>query len=283
VVYCESNPSDVDSFRSDFDCVSADDDTGGNLVAHHLLERGHRRFAYVGEAQRSHAYVSPSEQRLAGFRRVVNAGGGELTPEAIMTVHHDIESAAAATRALLSSEHPPTAIFAHDDLLAAGVLRAAREARIAVPESLAVVGFDDTDLAAALGLTTVRQQFEESGRLAARILTERLQRPAATHRRVVIGLELIARESTAGPAPPTAADDPAPAVDGDAPDRDARARPSDEPVPDKPASRRRGRDDAASPDPGSRSGPGPVSRRGSSASSPTEPTTPATRTSTGER
>jgi DNA-binding LacI/PurR family transcriptional regulator len=192
----------VDSSRFDFDCICGDDDTGGDLVAHHLLELGHRRFGYLGEAQRSHAYLSPSEQRLAGFRRVVTAGGGELPAKAAMTVHHDIESAAAATRTLLAGARPPTAIFAHDDLLAAGVLRAAREARIAVPEALAVVGFDDTDLAAALGLTTVRQQFEESGRLAARILTERLQRPAATHRRVVLGLDLIARESTAAPAPP---------------------------------------------------------------------------------
>jgi LacI family transcriptional regulator len=102
---------------------------------------------------------------------------------------------------MLSRPEPPTAIFAHDDLLASGVLKAARERGIEVPAGLAVVGFDDSELARALDLTTVRQQFKDSGRLAARMLVEQLQEVPTSRRRFVLGLELVRRSSTDATAP----------------------------------------------------------------------------------
>lgn len=190
----------VETSRPEFDSVCADDGSGGELVARHLIQRGHRRFGYIGERQRSHAYVSPSEQRLDGFRRVVVEHGGALPDEAVVLVQHGVATAQAAAAELLRSPAPPTAIFAHDDLLGAGVLKAAREAGIAVPQELAVAGFDDSDLALAFDLTTVRQQFEDSGRLAARALIEQMQGHPTARRRVVLELELIRRGSTDGPA-----------------------------------------------------------------------------------
>jgi DNA-binding LacI/PurR family transcriptional regulator len=187
----------VESPRADFDCVCTDDDAGGALVGAHLLERGHDRFAYVGELQRSHDYLSPSEQRLIGFRRAVLAGGGSLSDWDIALVPHGLDAACAAAHGLLDRDDRPTAVFAHDDLLAAGVLKAARERGLAVPGELAVVGYDDSDLAGALGLTTVRQQFEDSGRLAARALLERLQQGPAARRRIVLGLDLVVRSTSA--------------------------------------------------------------------------------------
>ena len=191
----------VESPRVDFDCVCVENDRGGELVAHHLLDLGHRRFGYVGERQRSHAYVSPSEQRLIGYRRVIAERGGSLPEEAIELVTHGIDSAFAAAHAMLAGTDPPTAIFAHDDLLASGVLKAARHRGIEVPSGLAVVGFDDSDVARALDLTTVRQQFEDSGRLAARMVLEQLQAATTSRRRSVLGLELVRRSSTDAPAP----------------------------------------------------------------------------------
>ena len=81
-----------------------------------------------------------------------------------------VVSAVAAVRELLAGADRPTAVFAADDTLAAGVMRAAHSLGLAVPEDLAVVGFDDGELAEALGLTTVRQPLEESGRAAAELL-----------------------------------------------------------------------------------------------------------------
>ncbi|MDQ7908137.1 LacI family DNA-binding transcriptional regulator [Phytohabitans sp. ZYX-F-186] len=180
----------LDSPRPRFEAVVTDDEAGGELVARYLAERGHRRFGYVGEAQRSHAYVSPSESRLAGFRRVVDGG---LPDEAVRLVRHDVGQARAATHELLDLADPPTAIFAHDDTLAGGVLAAARDRGLAVPGDLAVVGFDDSDLAQALDLTTVRQPFEESGRLALRALLDQMQGSPTGRRTTVLDLELVVR------------------------------------------------------------------------------------------
>ncbi|BCB75956.1 transcriptional regulator DegA [Phytohabitans flavus] len=183
----------IDSPRPRFEAVVTDDEAGGELVARHLLHRGHRRLGYMGEAQRSHAYVSPSESRLAGFRRVVGAG---LPDEAVRLVPHDVAQARAATHELLDLADPPTAIFAHDDILAGGVLAAARDRGLAVPDGLAVVGFDDSDLAQALDLTTVRQPFEESGRLALRALLDQMQGSPTARRTTVLDLDLVVRATT---------------------------------------------------------------------------------------
>lgn len=181
----------IDSPRPHFEAVVTDDEAGGELVARHLVERGHRRFAYVGEAQRSHAYVSPSESRLAGFRRVA-----DLPDAAVRLVRHDLTQARAATHELLDRADPPTAVFAHDDTLAGGVLAAARDRGLAVPDGLAVVGFDDSDLAQALDLTTVRQPFEESGRLALRALLDQMQGGPTSRRATMLDLQLVVRATT---------------------------------------------------------------------------------------
>ena len=186
----------VDSLRDDFDCVSTDDRGGGELVAHHLVDRGHLRLGFVGEEQRSHAYVSSSERRLDGFRSAAAARGATLADDAIRLVTHDVDEARRAADELLSRPDPPTAVFAHDDLLAAGVLQAARSRGLAVPGQLAVVGFDDSDVAMALGLTTVRQPFEESGRAGIRALLDQMTNAGAPSRHTMLRLSLVQRATT---------------------------------------------------------------------------------------
>ena len=87
-------------------------------------------------------------------------------------------------------------MFAHHDLLAAGLLLEARRLGMRVPDDLAVVGFDDGGIAEAAGLTTVRQPFEESGRLGARLLGDMLAGTSASVQHITLGLELVVREST---------------------------------------------------------------------------------------
>jgi DNA-binding LacI/PurR family transcriptional regulator len=180
----------VDVRHPGLDSVHTDDAEGGRLAAAHLLARGHRRFAFLGEEQRSGRYVSPSRRRLDGFRAALaEAGHTSVVREAPHA------RARAAARDLLTGEPRPTAVFAADDTLAAGVVRAAHELGRAVPDDVAVVGFDDGDLAEALGLTTVRQPLEESGRTAMELLLGRLTAPGAV-REVALGLELVVRSST---------------------------------------------------------------------------------------
>jgi DNA-binding LacI/PurR family transcriptional regulator len=186
----------VESVRPNFSTVVIDDVAGGRMVADHLVAGGHRRLAFVGERQQSHDYVSQSESRLRGFREGLAAAGLDLPADRVRLVRHNAHAARAAAGELLDLADPPTAIFAHDDLLAAGVWRAATDRALAVPGQLAVVGFDDSDLAEHLGLSTVRQPLEESGQAAAELLLARLRDPAATTRNVTLALTLVPRASS---------------------------------------------------------------------------------------
>lgn len=186
----------VDSARPELDSITIDDEAAGHLVGQHLLERGHRSFAYVSEAQRSNAYLSPGQRRRAGLRRAI-AGAG-LDPDAVIEIHttNNLAGGQDACRRLLDLERPPEAVFAHQDLLAAGLLTECRKRGVRVPQDLAIVGFDDSDLAEALGITSVRQPLEESGRLGFRQLREVIGDAHAAPRSVTLGVRLISRTTT---------------------------------------------------------------------------------------
>lgn len=185
----------IDVRHPGFDSVHTDDTAGGRLAAEHLLKRGHRRFGFLGEAQRSDRYVSPSRRRLAGYRAALADAGHDLGADDVRLVRHRARDALAAAGELLSRQERPTAVFAADDTLAAGVLRAARDLGLTVPGDVAVVGFDDGELAEVMDLTTVRQPLEESGRAATERLVQQLDRRTAP-RDVALGLELIVRRTT---------------------------------------------------------------------------------------
>ena len=182
----------VDADSDLFPRVVADDVQGGRLAAAHLVERGHRTFGYVLEQQVSD-YESQAIQRLTGFRQVAEAAGGAGSVRVEISGNSADDAALAASR-LLAGADRPTAVMAHHDGLAIGILRAARSLGLAVPDDVAVMGFDDGEAAAAADLTTVRQPFEESGRVALAML---LGDAARTVRRttVVLDLEVVVRGS----------------------------------------------------------------------------------------
>jgi DNA-binding LacI/PurR family transcriptional regulator len=184
----------VDSTRPEFSSVTVDDEEGGALVARHLLDRGHRSFAFLNEQQTSDQYVSSGQRRNQGFVRVLAEAG---LPVAVPTVSigNDLAASRGALAALLALRPTPTAVVAHHDLLAAGLLTECRRLGVRVPEDLAVVGFDDGPVAEVCGLTTVRQPFEESGRRGARLLGDLLGGAAVGVQQVRLDLELVVRDS----------------------------------------------------------------------------------------
>jgi DNA-binding LacI/PurR family transcriptional regulator len=186
----------VDSSRSEFSTVNVDDDEGGAILARHLLARGHTSFAFVQEPQESDEFLSQGQRRNRGFARVLTEAG--IDPAAVHTVltGNDISASRQALHEVLALRPAPTAVFAHHDVLAAGLLVECRRQGVRVPEDLAVVGFDDGSVAEAAALTTVRQPFEESGRIGARLLGELISGAATAVQRIVLGLELVVRDST---------------------------------------------------------------------------------------
>lgn len=156
----------VDADSTLFSRVIIDDGEGGRIAAAYLRDKGHRRVGYVLERQVSD-YESQAVRRLAGFREVVELAGGTVT---VTSSDNSVEAARQAAAALLDAEDRPSAIMAHHDVLAVGVLLAARDRRLRVPEDVAIMGFDDGETALAADLTTVRQPFEESGSTALSVL-----------------------------------------------------------------------------------------------------------------
>lgn len=186
----------IDSSRPEFSTVTTDDDEGGAMVARHLLERGHTSFAFVQEPQESNAFLSQGQRRNRGFCRVLSEAGIDPTSVRTVLTGNDLQASRAALHEVLALRPRPTAVFAHHDVLAAGLLVECRRLGVRVPDDLAVVGFDDGPVAEAAALTTVRQPFEESGRIGARLLGELISGATTTVQRVVLGLELVVRDST---------------------------------------------------------------------------------------
>jgi DNA-binding LacI/PurR family transcriptional regulator len=150
--------------------VVIDDVRGGELAADHLIARGHRRIGFIGDIPASPFGFTSSEHRRQGFRAALRRAGIEPDPDLERRDRHGRDEARTMAAALLDAPDPPTAVFAASDTQALGVLEAAQAAGLSVPEDLAVIGFDDTDIAAALGLSTVRQPLRQSGARGAEML-----------------------------------------------------------------------------------------------------------------
>jgi DNA-binding LacI/PurR family transcriptional regulator len=186
----------VDSARPELDSITIDDEAAGHLVSRHLTGLGRRSVAYVSEPQLSDDYLSQGQRRRAGLRRAVAEAG--LPPESVREVHttSDLQGGQRALAAMLADGPLPEAIFAHQDVLAAGILMECHSRGIWVPDDVVIVGFDDSDLSLTLEITTVRQPLEESGRLGFRQLREALGGVQGTPRQVTLGVELIVRATT---------------------------------------------------------------------------------------
>ena len=180
--------------------VYTDDVEGGELATRFLLELGHRRVAFVGDFSENPYGFTSSANRCAGFRRAMRRAKLEVPLDYVKEGEHSRQVAVQLASELLALPEPPTAIFAASDTQAFGVLEAAARMGIAVPERLSVIGFDDVEAAAYMGLTTVRQPLEYSGSRGARLLLD-LNNGSRAEEPVVekLPLELVRRRSTAPP------------------------------------------------------------------------------------
>jgi LacI family transcriptional regulator len=183
------------------DTVLTDNRGGGLLATRHLLALGHRRIGCVTGPAR----LSTTAQRLLGYRRALRDAGVPADDALVVAADFHPAAGAAALRALLALPRPPTAVFACNDLMALGVLSAAAEAGRRVPEDLAVVGYDDIELAAFAmpPLTTVAQPKAEMGRAIVKLLVDRIRDGRLPPQRAVLPVELrIRRSCGAGAAAP---------------------------------------------------------------------------------
>jgi LacI family transcriptional regulator/LacI family repressor for deo operon, udp, cdd, tsx, nupC, and nupG len=175
--------------------VVIDDERGGELAAKHLLARGHRRIGFVGDLRSSPFGFTSSERRRTGFRLALARAGIPADDSLDCRGRHGREEARALAIGLLRRRDRPTAVFAASDTQAIGVLEAANMLGLDVPGDVAVIGFDDIEIAPVLGLTTVRQPLRQSGRRAADMLLAAIA-GADAEPTALAPLEVVARRTT---------------------------------------------------------------------------------------
>lgn len=180
--------------------VRGDDESGGYLAARHLLSQGHRRIAIIAGPLEA----STARYRLSGFERAHREMQAPIDPALVLPSMFSPRDGVDGASHLLSLEPRPTAIFAVNDAVAFGVMAVARDLGVRIPEDLAVVGYNDTDLAplVAVPLTSVAVPTLEMGRLAVDALVARLtSRVDVPINGTVLPPRLVVRQSSAFPHP----------------------------------------------------------------------------------
>jgi DNA-binding LacI/PurR family transcriptional regulator len=179
--------------------VVGDDIAGGEAATRHLLDLGHRRIAFLGDEFDNPFGFTSSRHRYLGFEAALRGAGFDPLPGFVSLGAHSRYQARELAARLLSADERPSAIFAASDTQALGVISAAHEAGLRVPDDLSVVGYDDIEIAEYVGLSTVRQQLFESGRLGAELLLAEIRVRSHTPPSIVLPPEVVVRGTTAPP------------------------------------------------------------------------------------
>jgi LacI family transcriptional regulator len=191
----------VDSYHPEVDSIHVENQQGAYQATRYLLELGYRRLGMINGKLRSF----PARERRQGFLRALSDFGLSPRPEWMIECDdmdgQDGFNAPAGYRAMLSLlalDDLPEALFVASDVQAYGVLRAAREKGVRIPDDLALVAFDDIQPSELIGLSTVRQPMFEMGQRAVKRLTEKLENGVQDLWHETLGTRLIIRSTCGG-------------------------------------------------------------------------------------
>lgn len=188
----------IDAHHPQLNRVVVDNVTGGYQATRHLIELGHCRIAYISDFLND-PFNSPVRDRFDGYRRALAEAGIPFRPEYHLQGQHSRFTASRLTHEVLALPEPPTAVFAYSDTQAIGVLEAANELGIPVPQALSVVGFDNIEASEYLHITTIRQALYESGVRGCEMLLEAMANPLREAQEILLSIELVRRHTTAPP------------------------------------------------------------------------------------
>jgi DNA-binding LacI/PurR family transcriptional regulator len=189
----------VDNCVPSLPCVYIDDVAGGKIATEHLLSLGHRRIGFIGDNAHTDLGMSASEDRYAGYLTALEGADIEPNFDLVARGPHSSEAAAVLTSALFElGKHRPTAIFASSDTLAVGVIKAAQQHALKIPDDLAVIGFDNLEVSSILDISTVNQPLLESGTKGASKMVSLLKGEAVKLQREELLLDVVPRGSSSG-------------------------------------------------------------------------------------
>ncbi|GAB4536679.1 MAG: LacI family DNA-binding transcriptional regulator [Anaerolineales bacterium] len=177
-----------------FSSVALDDQDVARNATRHLIETGCRRIALITGPMDEDCSVN----RLEGFRQALAQAGLPYDESLLWEGDWSASSGRTALLKMAENGHLPDGVFAQNDRMALGVLRAARELKLRIPEELAVIGVDDMPLASYFDppLTTMRQDMQQIGRRAADLLLKTINGEQTSPENILVPAELVVREST---------------------------------------------------------------------------------------
>lgn len=166
---------------------------GGELATQHLIDSGYTRIACIAGPQDK----TPARMRLQGYRNAMTKNGLEILPGFVVRGDFEFQGGYNGMVELLALDTPPDAVFTSNDAMAVGVYHALYQAGLQVPQQMAVMGYDDIELARYLSppLSTVHQPKDALGELAIDTLIHRLSDPDASQQTLVLTPELVVRGS----------------------------------------------------------------------------------------
>ncbi|MES1170539.1 MAG: substrate-binding domain-containing protein, partial [Leifsonia sp.] len=181
--------------------IGVDDRAVAHLATEHLIGLGHRDIVHLGGADDEGLNKRMPVDRRQGFLATMDAAGIPVRDEWLLTGRFSPTVSRDAMLELFAAPGPrPTAVFASSDEMAFGVMQAAQQSGMRVPDDLSVIGIDNHDWSAAFDLTTIAQDPYEHGRLGAELLLDEVRSGEPSRRSSVrADFELLVRGSTAAP------------------------------------------------------------------------------------
>ena len=176
--------------------IEIDNFTGGKLAAGYLLSKGYETLGFIGEGGQPAYSLHATEKRFEGYKKTLAENDLYLSDSNVSFHQYGMDYSVESVKKILAGPDKPDAIFAASDLQAVGVIKAAREMDLKVPEDIAVIGFDDIDLADYMGITTISQSLDQSGKTAVELLVEQMKDPSAAVKHIGFQLNVIERYST---------------------------------------------------------------------------------------
>jgi len=175
-------------------CVISNDFNAAEEMTRYLITLGHRRIGFI----QGHPQHNSTQQRFAGYKKALQDAQISLDEELVEQGEYNFESGERCASKLLKMKDRPSAIFASNDYMAAGVMKVASQMYIPIPHELSLTGFDNAPIAQYLwpSLTTIKQPVEEMAATATSLLLQQISNPTEAFSKVVMDSHLLVREST---------------------------------------------------------------------------------------
>jgi LacI family transcriptional regulator len=191
----------IDAYNPHLTSLVVNNVEGAYQAVNCLIRHGHRRIGFInGIMNEGNFKFNQANDRLIGFHQALSEAGLSCEPDLILSCEWNRHAGKAAACELLKRTPRPSAIFAASDIQAIGVLEAARELGIGVPEELSLIGFDGIELAELLAISTIQQPIEEMGALGVRKLMELIEQPERAPELLRLNTTLVERRTTTSPS-----------------------------------------------------------------------------------